>query len=274
LAGCATGTSDLFAPSAAGQDAVEAASSGTASSGDPAASAGTISGGASGDSSGSSAGSSTGVVSDGGSGSAVGSTSGAPSASGANTSAGAPGGSSGAVGDAGDASNGAEGGSTLPGEGGSPCKSGPLYPIAAVASSVADPSDASGATFVAQSAIDGNLATRWESAFRVDPSWITLDFGFPVHIGELDILWHSDCASAYDIDLSEDGASWTTLRSLTANPASSQAAPTVWTNADVEKIAAASRYVRVHGTRRAQSQFGYSVWEMRALGDRDATCAP
>jgi cytochrome c len=129
-------------------------------------------------------------------------------------------------------------------------------------------------TFVATNAIDGNLDTRWESTFRVDPSWITIDFGFRVYFAELDILWHADCPSAYDIDLSDDGASWTTFKSFAANPPSSQPSPPGWTTDDAEKIGTAGRYLRIHGTERAQSQFGYSIWEMRALGDRNPSCTP
>jgi hypothetical protein len=270
LAGCANGSSsgDFSVPPGGDEGSIDASSSGNASSGEPAAWAGSTSGVATSGSGGSS-GSGPGGGNSGGSPSGSLSTSGA--SAGATPSASSGGG--GAAGNAGGTSTGAQGGSPAS-DSGSPCRAGPLYPISATASSVADPSDASGGSFAAQNAIDNNLATRWESAFRLDPSSITLDFGFPVHIAELDILWHSDCASAYDIDISPDGASWTTLKSLTTNPPSSQAPPTTWTNDDVEKLSAVGRYVRVHGTRRAQSQFGYSIWEMRALGDRDASCTP
>jgi hypothetical protein len=264
FAGCANGTSndDSLGPggSSGADDSIEASPSGNASSGEPTASAGSTSGAAIGESSGGAAG--TGSASPGG-----GSASGSSSGDIASGSGGPSGSLSGSV-----AAGGADGGPPAD-DGGSPCQSGPLYPIAATASSVADPSDA-GATFVALNAIDNNFATRWESTFRVDPASITLDFGFQVHIGEIDILWNSDCASAYDIDISADGSAWTTLKSITANPASSQAAPSAWTNDDVETIGSVGRYVRVHGTRRAQSQFGYSIWEMRALGDRNASCMP
>jgi hypothetical protein len=290
--GCAYGSSNggSFGP---GGD--EGSASGNASSGGPAASAGVASSVATGDSSGGSAGTSssgsagtssggsagtssggsagTGSGGLGASASGSGSQSGTALPSGQVAAAGASTGSAVGADDAGSASSGV-GGGTPTGDGGSPCQSGPLYPISATASSVADPADASGATFVAQNAIDNNLATRWESTFRIDPSTMTLDFGFPVHIGELDIMWHSDCPSAYDIDISSDGVSFTTLKSLTANPPSSQAAPMAWMNGDFEKISTVARFVRIHGTRRAQSQFGYSIWELRALGDRDASCAP
>jgi|HubBroStandDraft_1064217.scaffolds.fasta_scaffold07473_3 hypothetical protein len=157
------------------------------------------------------------------------------------------------------------------GDGGPNCASQLLNPISAIASSI-EPTDGS-PTFVATNAIDNNFSTRWESLFQVDPSWIEVDFGVPVYFSEIDILWQSACASAYDVDVSSDATTWTTLKSLTTNPVVWQEAPTAWMNDDVEKISAVGRYVRVHGTKRAQSQEGYSIWEMRAFG-ANAACAP
>jgi hypothetical protein len=179
-----------------------------------------------------------------------------------------------AGGSAGGATSGAAS-SGASGEGGGPgCLSSPLNPVSATASSVEQEADASAGSLVADMAIDKDLSTRWESVFQVDPSWIDVDFGFPVHFSEVDILWQSDCASAYDIDISDDGATWTMLKSLTTNPVAWQGSPTGWTNDDVERISGVGRYLRVHGTRRAQSQHGYSIWEIRALGDMNAACTP
>jgi len=119
----------------------------------------------------------------------------------------------------------------------------------------------------AVNAIDNNLSTRWESRFQVDPSWIDVDFGFPVYFSEVDVLWQSACASVYDIDVSDDATTWTSLKSLTSNPIVWQNAPSDWTNDDVEKISGVGRYLRIHGTMRCQAEYGYSIWEVRAFGD-------
>jgi len=34
------------------------------------------------------------------------------------------------------------------------------------------------------------------------------------------------------------------------------------------------RYVRINGTARCLAMYGYSIWEMRALGDTDGACGP
>src|SRR5690554_8097687 len=40
-------------------------------------------------------------------------------------------------------------------------------------------------------AVDGDLATRWESAHGVDPSWITLDLGSVHNLGSVQIHWEA-----------------------------------------------------------------------------------
>ena len=154
------------------------------------------------------------------------------------------------------------------------CGSGILAPTTAVASSVTSPN-------VAAFAIDGLLTTRWESLWA-DPQTIDVDFGAPVFIGEVDVLWEAACAKNYDLEVSMDGAAWTTIQNGTisgntlaanavANPPSP---PTDWSKAVVTKpLSAVGRHLRVHGTVRC-TVYGYSIWEMRAYGDRNAACMP
>jgi hypothetical protein len=149
-----------------------------------------------------------------------------------------------------------------------------LAPTLAVASTIVSPN-------LAANAIDGMLTTRWESA-QTDPQWIDVDFGVPVFIREVDVLWEAACAKNYDLEVSADAATWTTIpngtitgNTLAANaPANPPTPPTDWTKAVVTKsLAAVGRYLRIHGTVRC-TVYGYSVWEIRAYGDADANCAP
>ena len=55
---------------------------------------------------------------------------------------------------------------------------------------------------------------------------------------------------------------------------SAQNPPTGWTTDDVEKVSGTGRYVRVYGTARALAMYGYSIWEIRVLGDTNANCTP
>jgi hypothetical protein len=261
-AGCANGeSSGEQAPLSAYDD-----------SSDANASSGALSGSAIGDTVGLS-----GSVASSGTTSQMGLSTGVPSGSGGASPSGSASGTASPSGSAAGTASGASSGaanSGASGEGGPGCLSNPLNPVSAAASSVEQEADASAGALVADMAIDKDFSTRWESVFQVDPSWIDVDFGFPVHFSEVDILWQSDCASAYDIDISDDGTTWTTLKSLTTNPVAWQGPPNGWTNDDVEKLSSVGRYLRVHGTKRAQSQHGYSIWEIRALGDMNASCAP
>jgi hypothetical protein len=126
----------------------------------------------------------------------------------------------------------------------------------------------------ASNAIDGNLATRWESIHGVDPQWIYIDFGAPVFVSEVQILWQNACATNYDIDVSDDAATWTVVKSVTGNTLQSVGAPADWTGADDQtNLNAVGRYLRINGTLRC-TIYGYSIWEMRALGDTNPTCTP
>ena len=169
---------------------------------------------------------------------------------------------------------GATGADARPDGSGRKCGSNLLAPITAAASTVTSPN-------VAAYAIDGMLSTRWESA-EADPQWLDVDFGAPVFIGEVDVLWEAACAASYDLEVSMDGTTWTTIpngtitgNTLAANPpADTPIPPTDWTNAVATKpLAAVGRYLRIDGTIRC-TPYGYSIWEMRAYGDGDANCVP
>ena len=150
------------------------------------------------------------------------------------------------------------------------CGSNILAPTTAVASSVAPPG-----TLVATNAIDGNLATRWESVHAVDPQWIYVDFGIPVFINRVQIAWETACAKNYDIQTSNDAVTWTTMRSITANSLGvGPLPPTDWTMAaNHTGFTGVGRYLRINGTARC-TQYGYSMWEMRVYGDTNSICHP
>jgi len=150
-------------------------------------------------------------------------------------------------------------------DGSVPCGANLLTPNAAVSSPMA--------RSPASLAIDGNFGTRWESVQAVDPQWICLDFGAPVFIGRVRILWETACATNYDLQVSRDGTIWTTLQSVAGNTKGGPA-PADWTTAaDHPGLAGVGRYLRVNGTVRCTS-YGYSIWEMQAFGDTDASCHP
>jgi chitinase len=145
----------------------------------------------------------------------------------------------------------------------------------AVASSNEGEVAGAGGVNPAAGAVDGVLSTRWGSLFMADPQWVYADFGAPVFVSEVDILWQTACATAYQIQVSNDAMTWTTIKSVTTAPPTWANPPTGWTMDDVEKgLSGKGRYLRIYGTARALTMYGYSIWEIRAYGDTNASCTP
>ena len=114
-----------------------------------------------------------------------------------------------------------------------------------------------GAAGNASLAVDGNMATRWESAHGVDPSWITLDLGAGYSLTGVIIHWEAANAATYDIQGSTDNSNWTTL--------SSESGGVFGNRTDNVNVSGTYRYVRMNGLTRT-SAYGYSIWEMEVYG--------
>ena len=78
---------------------------------------------------------------------------------------------------------------------------------AATASSNDGDSDA------ASMAVDGNPRTRWSSAYQ-DNQWIQVDLGAPQTFDTVTIAWEVAYARNYVIQVSNDGAAWTDVKSV------------------------------------------------------------
>ncbi|MDX6330249.1 MAG: hypothetical protein QOI83_2632, partial [Streptomycetaceae bacterium] len=66
----------------------------------------------------------------------------------------------------------------------------------------------------ASDAVDGNTGTRWSSAFS-DPQWLQVDLGSSQTICGAELSWETAYAKAYQIQISADGTSWTSVYSTT-----------------------------------------------------------
>ncbi|MER6780845.1 MULTISPECIES: discoidin domain-containing protein [unclassified Streptomyces] len=110
----------------------------------------------------------------------------------------------------------------------------------------------------ASAAVDGDNATRWSSQFA-DPQWIQVDLGAPARLGQVVLRWETAYAKAYRIELSTDGAGWSTAYSTTAATG----------GVATHDITGTARYVRVYGTQRA-TQWGYSLFEFQVFGTSGA----
>ena len=110
------------------------------------------------------------------------------------------------------------------------------------------------ATFPASNAVDGNTGTRWSSAFS-DPQWLQVDLGASASITQVVLQWEAAYATAFQIQISNDGTNWTTIYSTTTGTGHTQTL----------NVTGTGRYVRMYGTARA-TQYGYSLWEFQVYG--------
>jgi hypothetical protein len=109
------------------------------------------------------------------------------------------------------------------------------------------------AGFTAAAATDGNLGTRWSSAFS-DPQWLDVDLGSTKSVCGVTLNWEAAYATAFQIQVSTDNTNWTTIYSTAAGPGGNQAL----------SVTGSGRYIRMYGTARA-TQYGYSLWEFQVF---------
>jgi fibronectin type 3 domain-containing protein len=109
--------------------------------------------------------------------------------------------------------------------------------------------------YPASNAVDGSLSTRWSSAFS-DPQWLQVDLGATHTITQVVLDWETAYATAFQIQTSNDGTTWTTIYSTTTSTGGNQTIP----------VTGSGRYVRMYGTKRA-TQYGYSLWEFQVFGN-------
>ncbi|MGN9909046.1 discoidin domain-containing protein [Phytohabitans sp. LJ34] len=113
-------------------------------------------------------------------------------------------------------------------------------------------------------ALDGRTTTRWSSQFS-DPQWIQVDLGGAATITGVTLVWESAYATAYRIETSTNGTTWTQVYATTAGRGGTER----------PAVSGAGRYIRLTGTARATG-YGYSLWEFQVFGavDTQATTPP
>lgn len=117
-------------------------------------------------------------------------------------------------------------------------------------------SQENGAT-TAAGAVDGDLGTRWSSAFS-DPQWLQVDLGAAAALDRVELRWEAAYARAYRIEVSTDGTTWSTVHSTTTGVGGTETIP----------VSVAARHVRMQGLTRATG-YGYSLWEFQVYGTTD-----
>jgi beta-glucosidase len=111
----------------------------------------------------------------------------------------------------------------------------------------------------ASAAVDGNAGTRWSSAAS-DPQWLQVDLGAAATISQVVLTWETAYATAFQIQVSADAATWTSVYATTTATGGTQTLTVTGTG----------RYIRVYGTARATG-YGYSLWEFAVYGSIGGT---
>jgi hypothetical protein len=118
------------------------------------------------------------------------------------------------------------------------------------------------ASFPAADAVDGNTGTRWSSAFS-DPQWLEVDLGTSQTICEVTLDWETAYGSAFQIQVSNDNSTWTSVYSTASGTGGTQTL----------SVSGTGRYIRMYGTARG-TQYGYSLWEFGVYATGTSTPPP
>lgn len=103
-------------------------------------------------------------------------------------------------------------------------------------------------------AVDGNDATWWASESG-DPQWLEVALGARYVINQVVLNWADESAQEYDIDVSDDGATWTTVHSTTTGAG----------GVETINVDAIGRFIRLYA-HVGNTPDGCSLYEFEAYG--------
>ncbi|MCW3839570.1 discoidin domain-containing protein [Micromonospora yasonensis] len=112
----------------------------------------------------------------------------------------------------------------------------------------------------AAAAFDGVGTTKWASG-PGDEAWLQVDLGKPVVVSKVELDWAPEHGRDYAVQVSSDGATWTTVAARTGREA-----------AGIDTLTfdpVTARHVRLTGTQANQKQDGYALWSMRVFDAPD-----
>ncbi|MFB5674109.1 discoidin domain-containing protein [Paenibacillus terreus] len=116
--------------------------------------------------------------------------------------------------------------------------------------------------YLAANATDGDAGTRWSSAHK-NNEWIYVDLGETSEIGSIVLNWEAAYGKAYDIQISDDARSWTTIYRELWGSGGKESVP----------VYAKGRYVKMLGIARG-SEHGYSLFEFEVHAYREGDEKP
>ncbi|HVE15906.1 MAG TPA: discoidin domain-containing protein, partial [Chthoniobacterales bacterium] len=109
----------------------------------------------------------------------------------------------------------------------------------------------------AGNAVDEENGTRWASE-HADNQWLQVDLGAKRSISEIKINWEAAGAKDYDLQVSDDGKSWKTIRTVTGNKQTGLVT--------LSDLHGSGRYVRLEAHTRILPNYGFSIWEFQVFG--------
>ena len=114
----------------------------------------------------------------------------------------------------------------------------------------------------ASAADDGDATTRWSSSFS-DPQWLQVDLGASEPVCGVGLTWETAYATAFKIQVSDDGTAWTDVYSTTTGTGGTQNLT----------VSGTGRFVRMYATARATA-YGDSIYEFAIHLADGATTPP
>lgn len=124
-----------------------------------------------------------------------------------------------------------------------------------VAGDHATASSVQSASTPAAAAVDGDVRTRWSSAFS-DDQWLQVDIGRPRVLCKVRLNWEAAYAKTFVVQGSTDGVTFTDISRVASgyDGFQSVAVSGVW------------QFVRIKGLTRA-TPYGYSLWELSLVDE-------
>lgn len=106
-------------------------------------------------------------------------------------------------------------------------------------------------------ALDGNTNSRFAAGGSCsDKTWYVLDLGATYDLSRIRINWEAAHPSAYTIEISNDGQTFTKIKDETADAAG-------WKETSVS---GRGRFIRIQEMTRALAPYGMSMWEFEVYG--------
>lgn len=112
----------------------------------------------------------------------------------------------------------------------------------------------------ANALIDASMFTRWASEPGKDNEWACFDFGKPKALSKIILYWEYAYAKDYEILISADGQNWRRL-ALMENQTGAKN--------EIEFKPVGTRFVKLVGLKRANPDWGISLWEVEMFGPQE-----